>query len=354
MVLTIASVVAPPLFTLGATRYFGSRSILGVCGGMLPLLFLPMVAAPPFVWVVVVWFAVFLSLRGVATLLELAAVREAAAGQFRFERVRLWGSLGFIAAIAGGGMLVDRYGLGTIPWFAVALFVVVAVVANLLAPRVARVLPGSWGTSNLSTHHKLRSLVRHRVYIPLLLINFLNWGSHAVSGIYLSLYLESLGWSKTLISLAWGTAIAGEVGMFLLAKSLLDRVPLSALLLVNLYMSLLRWVLLATTASVSSILLANLLHAFSFAANYLCLLRMTHQVLDDEVRDTGQALLMGAGPGMGNLFGSLLAGVTASYLTSYREVRHLYWEPVAMTLVAIVVAHLVRGRMGQGEERASW
>jgi PPP family 3-phenylpropionic acid transporter len=112
-----------------------------------------------------------------------------------------------------------------------------------------------------------------------------------------------------LIGGLWGLGVVAEVIVFMLMPKMLPRFGARQLILVTLGLTSLRWVLIGVFAShLSLLLLAQILHAFSFGVYHVVAIHLIHQFFTGPHQGRGQALYSSVGFGAGGALGSLAAG----------------------------------------------
>lgn len=219
----------------------------------------------------------------------------------RYSRVRLWGSVGFIAAAVGVGFLVQGWGVGVVPALLLALFIALWINSLLVAEAPL--------TRTIQASPPLGQVLRQPAVIALLAACFLNQAAHGPYYGFLSLYLETFGYSREAIGLLWGLGVTVEVGLFVLFPRLLLRFGPRQLMLAALGMATLRWLLIGHLAGeLPWLLFAQTLHAFSFGVFHAVSIHLIHQFFPGTLQGRGQALYSSLSFGAGNAVGSLAAG----------------------------------------------
>jgi MFS transporter, PPP family, 3-phenylpropionic acid transporter len=146
-------------------------------------------------------------LSGQVPLTESLLLQKLGANTHFYGRVRLFGSLGFIAAVMALGPLLDW--LGTQWLLPMGALMLMAHIAN--SWRLQDASPSHGASATRTTLWQLLRLP----HVPLFLAaSFLMVFGHMGLYIYFSLYLESAGFSKTIIGLLWVMSTVGEVAYF--------------------------------------------------------------------------------------------------------------------------------------------
>lgn len=283
----------------------------------------------------VLWF-VFTQTSGMMPMTE-AAVAHAVSQGGAFDtklygRVRLWGSLGFMLAVLGAGAWFENVGLSSFPLM-VTLSLVALVVCAYRMPD---------GREAPHAHHEQSLSMR-----PVLAQTAVQWlfGSmffHVLShmGIYtfFSLYLDSLGYSKTMIGLLWAVSVTVEIGWFFTQGRWLPRFSLSAWLVICAAVMAFRMAVTASAASVLWVLvLAQALHALTFAAHHSASIALISHYFPGSLRGRGQALYTVVAYGIPGVIGSVLGGLLSEQL----GLASVFWATAVTSVFALVCAYQV-------------
>lgn len=218
-------------------------------------------------------------------------------GPSRYGPIRLWGSVGFIAVVLGGGAWLDFFPISTL---APAL-VVFALAAGLAAVG----LPGrNRPVTPPAPPARVTPAAR-----AVLGAGFCMAVAHGALYAFLTLHLERLGYSSTMIGALWTLGVLAEIAVFYYLPHLLRRHALSTLLLFSFACAVVRFLGIAWAASVVPLLvLAQLLHAATFGAFHAASVAAIHRVFPEAAHARGQALFSSAAYGAGGAAGALLAG----------------------------------------------
>jgi len=113
----------------------------------------------------------------------------------RYGKIRLWGSLGFIAAVVGLGYALDVVPIAWLPWMVFALLAGVALFARFIPE--AEVMP------HAHDHISIWQLLRDPRIVVLVAACFLMAVAHGPYYSFYSIYLGEHGYSKSHIGWLW-------------------------------------------------------------------------------------------------------------------------------------------------------
>jgi PPP family 3-phenylpropionic acid transporter len=131
---------------------------------------------------------------------------------------------------------------------------------------------------------------------------------HAALYVFYSLYLADLGYNKFEIGLFWTLGVFAEVVFFYLQSKVMARFSPTAILQVTFLFGGIRFVLIGYFASTSLLILAQLMHAASFAAHHSASTRLIQTWFAGPMQARGQALFTTIAYGFGGTLGGLCAG----------------------------------------------
>lgn len=218
-----------------------------------------------------------------------------------YSRIRLWGSVGFIASVAALGPLVDTGGTGWVVWWMMATLVTLFVV-SLSVPDA----PGSRET----THGEaLWTVLRRPQVTSLLAVCFLVQFSHGPYYSFFSIYLEDHGYGRSLIGGLWALGVMAEVLVFAFLPAVVTRTTLRQLMLTAVALAVLRWSLLAAAPDrMAIVVLVQVLHMASFGLYHAVAVSLVHRLFRGPLQGRGQALYSSLGFGAGGAAGALSSG----------------------------------------------
>jgi len=244
----------------------------------------------------------------------------------RYSGIRLWGSVGFIVAVAALGPVLDRFGADWLPRVLLVVFALIWLSSLAVPESAAGHLP--------LVQQPLREVLRRPLVLSLLAVCFLVQASHGPYYAFFTLYLEEYGYSTAVIGQFWALGVVAEIGVFLLMPRLLPRFGARRLLLAAVALTTLRWLLIAGFAAWPLVItLAQLLHAASFGLYHAVAIFLVHRLFTGAHQGRGQALYSSVSFGAGGAAGSLASG----YLWSGMGPQAMYLLAAATGAAALVV-----------------
>jgi PPP family 3-phenylpropionic acid transporter len=242
----------------------------------------------------------------------------------RYGRVRVWGSVGFLAAVTSFGALLDRFGIAVFPGF-VALMNGLLLAAALALPR---------------THEEPAHDEPAPPVLPLLRKPCVAWFfasifftvlAHTSLYAFFSLYLVSLGYGKTAVGALWAVSVAVEIVFFWTQGRWFPLLVAERWLQVVAGATALRFALTAGGGAWAPVLvLAQLLHAVTFAAHHAACIALVQRLFPGRLRGRGQALYTTLGYGISGVMGGLGGG----WLIERLGFAAVFWAAALCALLA--------------------
>jgi MFS transporter, PPP family, 3-phenylpropionic acid transporter len=250
----------------------------------------------------------------------------------RYGRVRLWGSMGFLATVLTAGWWFERFGMVHFPlWTAVTLFAVVVSVWCLPDSKEP--------VHHAEGHPDIRPVLRQPAVRWFFAAVFFHVLSHIFIYVFFSLYLDSLGYSKAVIGVLWAVSVVIEIVWFLTQGRWLPRLSLTEWLVLASALMALRMGITAGLPLVwSLLLLAQALHAITFAAHHSVCIALLSQHFPGRLRGRGQALYTVVGYGLPGVLGGLGGGL----LSSAQGLSSVFWFAGVCALLATACAWRLR------------
>ena len=219
----------------------------------------------------------------------------------RYGAIRLWGSVGFIAAVLGLGWLLERLPLAAILW------VSVTILGGILA--CAMVLPEKREDRHETDRQPISDILRRREVKALFAACFFMSAAHGALYVFYSIHLVSRGYGTTLVGFLWTLGVVAEIVVFLYLPRLLHRFSLRAILLFSFACAVARFLMIGWGVEwLAVVLLAQLLHAATFGAYHASAVAAVNRWFAGRHQARGQALYGSLTFGAGGMLGGLLSG----------------------------------------------
>ena len=229
----------------------------------------------------------------VLPIMESVTLRHVENQVLDYGRIRLWGSVAFVAATTMAGLAVDRQGTGLVVWLMFAAMALAALACAMAPERPPNVtVKGS------------QPLLRQFLSPPFLVFlttTGLISASHAVLYGFGTLNWRAQGHNESTIGLFWAVGVLAEVALFALARSYRDKISPPLLLALAALGGVVRWPLLAVVEDAAILLALQSLHGFTFGAGHLGAMAFLGKTIPAEHSATGQSLYYA-------LVGGILAG----------------------------------------------
>jgi PPP family 3-phenylpropionic acid transporter len=258
-----------------------------------------------------------------------------------YARVRLFGSLGFVAlSVAGGHALAirgDRPGDALVPLLVAGCVLGYALVVQTVPapPAHAGARPGA---------ADLVRLLRDRRLLAFLGACALHWAACAPYHLFFGVLVRDRGLESTVTGLGMGAGVVAEIAVLVIFPRLSRRASVRALLATAFLGSAVRWVLVWRAGSAAAIVLLQLLHGLTFGLFWATAMNAMAGLVPPRLRATGQALFTAIVFGAGNAAGYQLSGRAYD---AYASAAPLFAWAGALELVALAFALLfVRGGAG--------
>ena len=226
----------------------------------------------------------------------------------RYGKIRAWGSVSFILIVVLMGSLIDAFDIRLILTLILAGGVLQSITA-LKIPRAAAVEPAALSGRSAT-------LMRPQTAV-FLCCGFLMLLSHGAYYGFFSIHLETLGFSRSFIGVAWALASAVEIVVMIKSGSIFRRFALESVLILSFGVAALRWLALFFIHSPWLILLTQTLHAVTYAAFHMASILYIDRLAPDENKTLGQAVNNAVQYGLGLMVGFFLNGYLYGRIGSF-------------------------------------
>ncbi|HYM85740.1 MAG TPA: MFS transporter, partial [Pseudoxanthomonas sp.] len=186
-----------------------------------------------------------------------------------YGRIRVWGSIGFIVVVSLFGVLLDLFGVQTLPWLMLPLFV------GLLASSFANTYAHPVEEAHDENHIGFRARLRRPQVIAFFVAAFLAQVSFGPYYTFFSIYLTEHHYSATMLGVFWTVGVLVEIGVFFLSSRIFRRWDAGKVLMFALLSAALRWWATALWPdSIPLMVVAQLTHALNFGAFFAAAMQL--------------------------------------------------------------------------------
>jgi len=259
-----------------------------------------------------------------------------------YGRVRVWGSLGFLAAaVTGGALLTWRKNAGGYP------LVPLLMAAGLGAAAIVALRIRAPAARPLARPHiaELRALLRDRRFRSLLLVGTVHWMALAPYNAFFGLFLRGRDLPPSVGGAAFATGVVAE-GLVLYGFTALRRwFRLETLLAISFAATSVRWILTWHAASAAALIALQALHGLTFGLFWITGMALLNEIVPKALRATGQAVYLMAIFGVGSLTGYHATGLA---LDVWHDVGRALLAAGLIEIVPLFLSLRVRARAGRG------
>jgi len=214
-----------------------------------------------------------------------------------YGQLRMWGSIGYLVLVFGGGWLIEATSLHSVVWTTTAMLALGAACAwRMPSPPLARqpAAVRAW---------------THMLRLPVLWLFLGSVFAAQVAGtVYdttFAIHLQRLGFGGTFTGAAIALGVAVEVLFMARSAPIIERLGVERALALAIAISALRWYALAHVTGAAAILMLQPLHAITFGLYWVAATALMRDYAGPAATAAGQGLLaavMGSGSVLGNVY----------------------------------------------------
>ncbi len=265
----------------------------------------------------------------VVSQLEVLSLMAAKDSAKTYNRIRLFGSVGFIVAAIFMGWLIDVWHPDAIVYFAIFVCLAGTVFAQLL-DNGARLADDS--EQGASFWRKCMDLG----FISFMLASILLQVSFAPYVGFFTQYLANNDYLGAQVGVLFALGTFSEIFLFAFAGAVLARFHLKRLMYVCLFLTAVRWGLVADyVESALVITLTQIIHALSFGLMHSCSVYYIRHHFSAKEQNRGQFMYIGVSFGIGGAIGAALTGVT--WANGVGSQLTFYWAGGAALAAALII-----------------
>ncbi|MGE0700241.1 MAG: MFS transporter [Hyphomicrobiaceae bacterium] len=337
----IAAVTAAPLFlrivagplVAMAADWWGDRRQAGVLLAALAVAGAVLLGLAHGFWtilaVALVGALASMGLMPIAETLAMSGVRR---GGLDYGRMRLWGSVSFVAVGFVAGPAIGLYGPGAV--------LALLVAGSVITLAAALVLPADPDRGHSGGRRpSLASLGRWALaprFIAFLVSAGAVQASHAVFYTFGVIEWQRQGFSATACAGLWAVGVATEIGLFAFSGAVVQRLGAVGLLLSGALAGVVRWAAMAFDPPLAALVPLQALHGLTFGAAHLGALHFMSAFVPAGSAATAQALYASVTAGIAMGFATLAAGPLYAALGG-----RAYLAMAALALAGLAVTALL-------------
>jgi MFS transporter, PPP family, 3-phenylpropionic acid transporter len=284
-------------------------------------------------WPILALIIVFsLAMMGVMALTETLAMRGVQSAKLDYGRMRLWGSLSFVAMTIVGGRVLQGRGADWAIWLLVGAAVLTLAAAHALPPRAAphRLALGSGRRLTLAD---AAGLVGSRSFLTFLIATGAVQAAHAVLYTFGVLHWRALGLNASWCGALWGVSIGCEIALFAYSGAVLERIGPVEMIGLGSVAAVMRWIAMGFDPPLALLVVLQATHALSYGASHIGAIHYLARYVPEHQGGTAQALYASVTGGIAMAGAVALAGPLYG---SYGG--HAYWAMAGIAGLAVVAS----------------
>ena len=297
----LTRILAPHLWGWLADHTGRRIGVVRISGAAGMIAFLGVFTGDSFALLFVVLFAMMFFWSAALPLVEATTLSKLGDDTARYGRIRVWGSVGFIAAVVAVGYLIDATGAHSVLWVIAGLMAGML----LLSFTLAEARPEPHESDDLPVWQ----IVRKPVVLAVIGASALMAAAHGPYYTFYTIHLVDHGYSKSAAGWLWALGVICEIGIFIWMSRLYRAFTLRSILIASTLLAALRFVVIGWGAdSIVLLLAAQTLHAASFGSFHAAAIGVVHKLFRGRHQARGQAIYGSLAYGLGGAAGGLASG----------------------------------------------
>lgn len=303
----VTRILAPHLWGWLADRAPTPLRVVRLTGLAGLACFLGVYASTGFALLFAVLFAMTFFWSAALPLMEATTLSHLGEEMARYGRIRVWGSVGFIAAVVVVGYLLDWFTAGIVLWS------VTATMVGMLA--LSWSIPDPPSAPHATAESPIWDIVRKPAVVALVVAAALMAAAHAPYYTFYSIHLVNHGYSKGLTGWLWALGVICEIGVFYWMPHLYRAFTLRQILIASFALAVARFLMIGWGAgSLVVLLAAQALHAATFGSFHAAAIGVVHRMFRGRHQARGQAIYGSLAFGAGGALGGFASGYGWDYL----------------------------------------
>jgi PPP family 3-phenylpropionic acid transporter len=297
----LSRILAPHVWGWLADRSASRLRVAKLAGVAGTISFLGAFAGEGFALLFTVLLAMTFFWSAALPLVEATTLSHLGDDTARYGRIRVWGSIGFIAAVVAVGYLLDWLPVKVLLW------VIVALMAGMLA--FCWHIPEAAVAPHASDDQPIWSILKKPEVIALISACALMAAAHGPYYTFYTIHVVEHGYSKSLAGWLWALGVICEIGIFVWMPHLYRTFTLRRILIASFALAVVRFLIIGWAVdSVVLLLLAQTLHAATFGSFHAAAIGYIHKLFRGRHAARGQAIYGSLAYGLGGTVGGLASG----------------------------------------------
>ena len=242
----------------------------------------------------------FLAWSSILPLGESLTMLNTRAHGLDYGRLRLWGSVGFIVATVGGGLILTGRNVDTIFWLILASAISVFVVCWFL--------PNTKTEKSDQGKVPLWTMLTDGKFVLFIAACALIQSTHSIYYGFGTIHWKNAGFDEITIGALWAEGVLAEIILFIYGTKLIAKLGSSQLILLGGMAAIIRWTITGLSDDLSVLVVLQALHAFTFGATHLGAIHYISDTVAPNQSATAQSLYAVAVSGVGMAIGLALSG----------------------------------------------
>ena len=297
----LTRILAPHLWGWLADHTGRRIGVVRISGAAGMVAFLGVFVGDSFAWLFAVLFVMMFFWSAALPLVEATTLSKLGDETARYGRIRVWGSVGFIAAVVAVGYLIDATAPRSVLW------VIAGLMAGMLL--LSFTLSESKPEPHESDDLPVWQIVRKPAVLAVIGASALMAAAHGPYYTFYTIHLVDHGYTKSAAGWLWALGVICEIGIVIWMSRLYRAFTLRSILIASTLLAALRFVVIGWSAdSIVLLLAAQTLHAASFGSFHAAAIGVVHKLFRGRHQARGQAIYGSLAYGLGGTVGGLASG----------------------------------------------
>ncbi|MCE9651237.1 MAG: MFS transporter [Parvibaculum sp.] len=334
----VLRVFTGPVLGVAADAFHARRLFLIVLMGVAGLCYVGYAAFSGPAFVVAFSLIASAAFSAIGALIEGVTLRAATMRGFDYGRVRLWGSLAFVAMNFFGGAVVAAAGIESfLPILIGSAFF--ALCGGFVLPREE--LPAVRASAR-SVGRDALALARQPLFMLMTAATGIAQASHTFYYSFGTLNWQSLHYDARLIGLLWALGVIAEIVLLMFSGRVVARIGAVNLMMLGAAAGIVRWTIVALSPPLWLLIPIQFLHAGTFCAVHLGSMHFILRATPPHLIGTAQSIYAAVTIGVFFSIGQYGSGVLFGAHGSLG-----YLAMTGFSAVALLLSHLL-GRLWDG------